>query len=112
MKAVVGVIKSSKLEEVKDSLESLGISGMTITDVRGAGHEEGHTEVYRGAEYHVDFTPRTRIEVVCRDAMSEVVVRAIAATASTGTIGDGKVWVVPAETVVRVGTGERDDNAV
>ena len=112
MKLVVAVVKPFKLDEVKDALKSLGVQGMTLTEVQGFGRQRGHTEVYRGAEYEVDFVPKLRIEVLVDDDQAEEVVDAIVSSASTGKIGDGKVWVVPAETVVRVRTGERGADAV
>jgi len=110
MKLVVAVVKPFKLDDVKNVLKNLGIQGMTLTEAQGFGRQRGHTEVYRGAEYEVDFVPKLRIEVLVDDDQAEEVVDAIVSSASTGKIGDGKVWVVPAETVVR--TGERGADAV
>ena len=112
MKPVVAVVKPFKLDDVKNVLKNLGIQGMTLTEAQGFGRQRGHTEVYRGAEYEVDFVPKLRIEVLVDDDQAEEVVDAIVSSASTGKIGDGKVWVVPAETVVRVRTGERGADAV
>jgi nitrogen regulatory protein P-II 1 len=112
MKLVVAVVKPFKLDDVKNVLKNLGIQGMTLTEAQGFGRQRGHTEVYRGAEYEVDFVPKLRIEVLVDDDQAEEVVDAIVSSASTGKIGDGKVWVVPAETVVRVRTGERGADAV
>jgi|SRR5579863_5190286 nitrogen regulatory protein P-II 1 len=112
MKLVVAVLKPFKLEEVKDALQGLGVQGMTLTEAQGFGRQRGHTEVYRGAEYEVDFVPKIRIEVLIDDPQVDDVVNAIVATASTGKIGDGKVWVLPVETVVRVRTGERGSDAL
>lgn len=112
MKLVVAVVKPFKLEEVKESLEDIGVQGMTVTDGRGFGRQKGHTEIYRGAEYQVDFSPKTRIEVLADDDQVEEVVKAIVAGAHTDSIGDGKVWVVPVETVVRIRTGERGRDAL
>jgi nitrogen regulatory protein PII len=112
MKLVVAVIKPFKLEEVKDALGDLGIQGMTVTDARGFGRQKGHTEVYRGAEYQVDFIPKTRIEVAIDDEQVDEVVKAIVASARSDSIGDGKVWVVPAEQVVRIRTGEKGPDAI
>jgi len=112
MKLVVAVLKPFKLEEVKEALHELGIQGMTLTEAQGFGRQRGHTEVYRGAEYEVDFVPKIRIEVLIDDAQLDDVVNSIVSTASTGKIGDGKVWVVPVETVVRVRTGERGSDAL
>jgi len=108
MKLVVAVVKPFKLDDVKNSLKNMGIEGMTITEAQGFGRQRGHTENYRGAEYRVDFVPKLRVE----DSQAEAIVDAIVSSASTGKIGDGKVWVVPAETVVRVRTGERGADAV
>ena len=112
MKLVVAVVKPFKLDDVQNVLKNLGIQGMTLTEAQGFGRQRGHTEVYRGAEYEVDFVPKLRIEVLVDDDQAEEVVDAIVSSASTGKIGDGKVWVVPAETVVRVRTGERGADAV
>ncbi len=112
MRAVIGIIKPFRLEDVKDALEELGIHGMTVSDVRGFGRQKGHTEIYRGAEYQVDFVPKTRIEVICDDERVDEVVKAILTSAKTGTIGDGKVWVTPVETVVRIRTDERGRDAL
>jgi nitrogen regulatory protein PII len=112
MKVVVAVIKPFKLDEVKDALEGVGIQGMTVSDARGFGRQRGHTEVYRGAEYQVDFIPKTRIEVACDDDQVEEVVKAIVTTARTDSIGDGKVWVMPAEQVIRIRTGEKGHDAL
>ena len=112
MKLVVAIIKPFKLDEVKDALEGLGIQGMTVSDARGFGRQRGHTEVYRGAEYQVDFVPKTRIEIACDDDQVEEVVKAIVTGARTDSIGDGKVWVVPAEQVVRIRTGEKGPDAL
>ena len=112
MKLVVAVIKPFKLEEVKDALGDVGIQGMTVTDARGFGRQKGHTEVYRGAEYQVDFIPKTRIEVAIDDEQVDEVVKAIVASARSDSIGDGKVWVVPVEQVVRIRTGEKGPDAI
>lgn len=112
MKLVVAVIKPFKLEEVKDALEGIGVQGMTVTEVRGFGRQRGHTEVYRGAEYQVDFTPKTRIEIAVDDDHVDEIVKTIVTTARTDSIGDGKVWVIPAEQVVRIRTGEKGPDAL
>ena len=112
MKLIVAVLKPFKLDEVKEALKTLGVQGMTLTEAQGFGRQRGHTEVYRGAEYEVDFVPKLRIEVLVDDAEAEAVVNAIVATAATGKIGDGKVWVVPVEAAVRVRTGERGADAI
>ena len=111
MKLVVAVLKPFKLDDVKETLKNLGVQGMTLTEAQGFGRQRGHTEVYRGAEYEVDFVPKIRIEVLVDDGQTEEVVDAIVTSAATGKIGDGKVWVIPVETVVRVRTGERGTDA-
>jgi len=112
MKLIVAVLKPFKLDEVKEVLKSLGVQGMTLTEAQGFGRQRGHTEVYRGAEYEVDFVPKLRMEIVVDDAQVDEVVDAIVRTAATGKIGDGKVWVVPVESIVRVRTGERGSDAL
>jgi nitrogen regulatory protein P-II 1 len=112
MKLVVAVIKPFKLDEVKDALEDLGVQGMTVTDARGFGRQRGHTEVYRGAEYQVDFIPKSRIEIAVDDDQVDEVVKAVVTGARTDSIGDGKVWVLPAEQVIRIRTGERGPDAL
>src|SRR5436305_227795 len=112
MKLVTAIIKPFVLEDVKGALEQVGVLGMTVSEVQGYGRQKGHTEVYRGAEYHVDFVPKVRIEVVVEDVAVDTVVDAVVRAARTGKIGDGKVWVTPVETVVRVRTGERGAEAL
>ena len=112
MKLVVAVLKPFKLDEVKEALKTLGVQGMTLTEAQGFGRQRGHTEVYRGAEYEVSFVPKIRMEVLVDDAEVEEVVNTIVTTAATGKIGDGKVWIVPVESVVRVRTGERGKDAL
>ena len=112
MKLVTAIIKPFKLEDVKEALETQGIHGMTVSEASGFGRQRGHTEVYRGAEYTVDLVPKVRVEVVVDDADSARVVDAIVTAAQTGKIGDGKVWVVPVESVVRVRTGESGPDAL
>jgi nitrogen regulatory protein P-II 1 len=112
MKLVTAVVKPFKLDDVKEALAALGVAGLTVSEVQGYGRQKGHTEVYRGAEYTVDFVPKVRIDVLVEDFDGEKVVEAIVAAARTGKIGDGKVWVTPVESVVRVRTGERDLDAV
>jgi nitrogen regulatory protein P-II 1 len=112
MKLVVAVVKPFKLDDVKEALEKLGVHGLTLTEAQGFGRQRGHTEVYRGAEYEVDFVPKLRLEVVVDDSMVTEVVDAIVDAARTGRIGDGKVWVVPVEEMVRVRTGERGPDAL
>ncbi len=112
MRLVTGVIKPFKLDDVKAALESFGISGITVSEVQGYGRQRGHTEVYRGAEYRVDFVPKVRVEVLVDDDDSDDVVEVIVKSAATGKIGDGKVWVTPIDNVVRVRTGERGRDAL
>ena len=112
MRLVTAVLKPFKLDDVKTALETFGVQGMTVSEVQGHGRQRGHTEVYRGAEYEVDLVPKVRLEVVVEDADSAEVVDVIVKAAQTGKIGDGKVWVVPVETVVRVRTGEVDGDAI
>jgi nitrogen regulatory protein P-II 1 len=112
MKAVTAIVKPFKLDEVKAALQALGVQGLTVGEVQGFGRQRGHTEVYRGAEYVVDLVPKVRIDVVVGDLDADKVVEAIVEAARTGKIGDGKVWVSPVETLVRVRTGERDADAV
>jgi len=112
MKLVVAVLKPFKLDEVKEALKTIGVQGMTLTEAQGFGRQRGHTEVYRGAEYEVDFVPKIRVEVLVDDAQADDVVNAIVSTAATGKIGDGKVWVVPVDSAVRVRTGERGADAL
>jgi nitrogen regulatory protein P-II 1 len=112
MKLVVAVLKPFKLDDVKEALKRLGVQGMTLSESQGFGRQRGHTEVYRGAEYEIDFVPKLRVEVLVDDAQADDVVDAIATAANTGKIGDGKIWVLPVETVVRVRTGERGADAL
>jgi len=112
MKLVTAVIKPFQLDAVRAALESVGISGLTVSEVSGHGRQKGHTEVYRGAEYTIDFTPKTRVEVLVAEDAADRVVDAIVEAARTGRIGDGKVWVTAVETIVRVRTGERDNDAL
>ena len=112
MKLVTGIVKPFTLEDVKSALEQIGVLGMTVSEVQGFGRQKGHTEVYRGAEYSVDFVPKIRVEVVVDDAQVDKTVEALVESARTGKIGDGKVWVTPVETVVRVRTGERGLDAL
>ena len=112
MKKIEAVIKPFKLDEVREALSALGVNGLTVTEVKGFGRQKGHTELYRGAEYVVDFLPKVKLEVVVEDALAERVVEAIATAAQTGRIGDGKVFVMPVEAALRIRTGERDDDAI
>jgi nitrogen regulatory protein P-II 1 len=112
VKKVEAIIKPFKLDEVKEALHEIGVSGITVTEAKGFGRQKGHTELYRGAEYVVDFLPKVKLEVVVADALVDRVVEAIAAAAQTGRIGDGKIFVIPVEGVLRIRTGERDDAAL
>ena len=112
MKLVTAVVKPFKLEDVKEALRRAGIQGMTVTESRGFGQQRGHTEVYEGTEYQVDFIPKARIEVLCDDARVQEIVEAITAAARTGSIGDGKIWVTPAEGAWRIRTGEAGPDAI
>jgi len=112
MKLVTAVIKPHKWEDVRVALETIGVTGMTVSEVSGYGRQKGHTEVYRGAEYDVALVPKVRLEIVLDEADAETVVSTIVGAAQTGRIGDGKVWVSPVESVVRVRTGDRDEAAL
>ncbi len=112
MKKVEAIIKPFKLEEVKDALNEIGIQGITVSEVKGFGRQKGHTELYRGAEYVVDFLPKIKLEVVVEDEQVLEVVESIRETARTGRIGDGKIFVVPVEEVIRIRTGEKGKDAV
>jgi nitrogen regulatory protein P-II 1 len=112
MKLVTAIVKPFTLDDVKTSLQDAGVLGLTVSEIQGYGRQKGHTEVYRGAEYSVDFVPKVRIEVVVDDSIVDKVVDSIVRSARTGKIGDGKVWVSPVETIVRVRTGERGTDAL
>jgi len=112
MKLIVAVVKPFKLDEVKEALKTLGVHGLTLTESQGFGRQRGHTEVYRGAEYEVEFVPKVRLEILVEDTQLDAVTNAIVDAAGTGKIGDGKVWVVPVEEVIRVRTGERGADAL
>ncbi len=112
MKLVTAVIKPHKWEDVRSALEMVGVTGMTVSEVSGYGRQKGHTEVYRGAEYDISLVPKIRLEIVVDDADVTEVVDTIVNTSRTGRIGDGKVWVVPVDSVVRVRTGDQDEAAV
>lgn len=112
MKLIVAVVKPFKLDDVKEALKTLGVHGLTVAEVQGFGRQRGHTEVYRGAEYEVEFVPKVRLEIVVDDAQAGEVTNAIIDTAGTGKIGDGKVWILPVEDVIRVRTGERGADAL
>ncbi|WP_439534199.1 P-II family nitrogen regulator [Polymorphobacter sp.] len=112
MKKIEAVIKPFKLDEVKEALHDVGVSGITVTEAKGFGRQKGHTELYRGAEYVVDFLPKVRLEVVVDDDQAERVIEAIANAARTGRIGDGKIFVSAIESAIRIRTGERDSDAL
>jgi nitrogen regulatory protein P-II 1 len=112
MKKIEAIIKPFKLEEVKDALAELGVEGMTVTEVKGFGRQKGHTEIYRGSEYTVDFLPKVKIEIVLSDELTERAVSCISGAAKTGKIGDGKIFVLPVEHAVRIRTEETGDRAV
>ncbi len=112
MRKIEAIIKPFKLDEVKEALNGIGIQGMTVTEVKGFGRQKGHTELYRGAEYVVDFLPKIKIEIAVTDDLVDKVVQAICQAANTGRIGDGKIFVLPMEEVIRIRTGERGPDAV
>ena len=112
MKLVTAIVKPFTLEDVKSALERIGVLGMTVSEVQGFGRQKGHTEIYRGAEYSVDFVPKIRVEMVVDEAQVDKTIDAVVEAARTGKIGDGKVWVTPVETVIRVRTGERGLDAL
>jgi nitrogen regulatory protein P-II 1 len=112
MKLVTAVVKPHKLDDVRAALEQFGVTGMTVTEASGYGRQKGHTEVYRGAEYEVDLVPKVRLEIVVEDGDAGEVVDVLVKAAQTGRIGDGKVWVTPVDSIVRVRTGERDADAL
>lgn len=112
MKKIEAVIKPFKLDEVKDALNAIGVQGITVTEVKGFGRQKGHTELYRGAEYVVDFLPKVKIEVIASDNLVLKIIETIETTAKTGRIGDGKIFVTPVEEVVRIRTGERGEAAI
>jgi nitrogen regulatory protein P-II 1 len=112
MKLVTAIVKPFKLDEVKEALKDAGVQGMTVLESRGFGRQRGHTEVYRGAEYQIDFVPKVRIEILVDEAMVDRVVQVITDSARTGTIGDGKIWVTPIEGVWRIRTGETGAEAI
>ena len=112
MKKIEAIIKPFKLDEVKEALHEIGVSGITVTEAKGFGRQKGHTELYRGAEYVVDFLPKVKLEVVVGDELAERTVEAISAAAQTGRIGDGKIFVSSIESALRIRTGERDDDAI
>ena len=112
MRKIEAIIKPFKLDEVKEALHAIGIQGMTVTEVKGFGRQKGHTELYRGAVYVVDFLPKIKVEIAVKDEMVDKVVQAIVQAANTGRIGDGKIFVMPIEEVIRIRTGERGPDAV
>jgi nitrogen regulatory protein P-II 1 len=112
MKKVEAIIKPFKLDEVKEALSGIGVEGLTVTEVKGFGRQKGHTELYRGAEYVVDFLPKIKLEIVVDDAQVDPVIEAIVGAANTGKIGDGKIFVLPLEEAIRIRTGERGPDAV
>ena len=112
MKMIVGIIKPSRLDAVRDALHALGVEGMTVSEVRGFGRQRGHTEVYRGAEYQISFVPKTKIEVVVPEATADRALAAIREAAQTGKIGDGKLFMFDIDRAIRIRTGETDENAL
>ena len=112
MKKIEAIIKPFKLDDVKEALTELGVIGMTVTEVRGFGRQKGHTELYRGSEYTIDFLPKVKIELVVPDALVDKIVAAVAAAARTGSIGDGKVFVMPMGEAIRIRTGEKGESAI
>jgi nitrogen regulatory protein P-II 1 len=112
MKKIEAIIKPFKLDDVKEALSSVGVQGMTVSEVKGFGRQKGHKEIYRGAEYLVDFLPKIKVEMVVPSRLVDQVIEKVIAAARTGSIGDGKIFVLPVETVVRIRTGERDEDAL
>lgn len=112
MKLIIAIIKPFKLEEVKEALAGIGIEGMTVTEVKGFGRQKGHTEIYRGSEYTVDFLPKVKLEIAVADELKDKAIETIVNAAKTGKIGDGKIFVVPLEDVIRIRTDERGESAI
>lgn len=112
MKKIEAIIKPFKLDEVKDALNAIGIQGITVTEVKGFGRQKGHTELYRGAEYVVDFLPKVKLEIIAADGLVPKIIETIETTAKTGRIGDGKIFVTPVDEVIRIRTGERGEAAI
>jgi nitrogen regulatory protein P-II 1 len=112
MKKIEAVIKPFKLDEVKEALHEVGLQGITVVEAKGFGRQKGHTELYRGAEYVVDFLPKVKLEIICEDSVVERAVEAIMTAARTGRIGDGKIFISPVEEVIRIRTGERGEDAI
>ena len=112
MKLITAIIKPFKVDDVKDALKAIGIQGLTVSEVRGFGRQGGHTETYRGAEYKIDFVPKVQLELVVDDAVADSAIEAITSSASTGKIGDGKIWVISVERLIRIRTGEEGTDAI
>jgi nitrogen regulatory protein P-II 1 len=112
MKLITAIIKPAKLDDIKSALQAAGVQGMTVSETRGFGRQKGHTETYRGAEYTVDLIPKIRIEILAEDSEAENIVKIVLEHANTGSIGDGKIWVMPVDSVIRVRTGERGGDAL
>jgi nitrogen regulatory protein P-II 1 len=112
MKKIEAIIKPFKLDEVKDALNAIGVQGITVTEVKGFGRQKGHTELYRGAEYVVDFLPKVKLEIIAADGLVPKIIETIETAAKTGRIGDGKIFIIPVEDVVRIRTGERGEAAI
>jgi nitrogen regulatory protein P-II 2 len=112
MKLITAIIKPFKLDEVRTAIGEVGVQGVTVTEVRGFGRQRGHTEIYRGAEYSVEFLPKTKIEIAVEDSLADQVIEAIIKSAQTGKVGDGKIFVVELAQIIRIRTGERDANAI
>ena len=112
MKKIEAIIKPFKLDDVRDALQEIGVQGMTITEAKGFGRQKGHTELYRGAEYVIDFLPKVKLEIVAPEARVEAIVEAIQTAARTGRIGDGKIFISPVDQAIRIRTGEADENAI
>ncbi|MEI8392213.1 MAG: P-II family nitrogen regulator [Actinomycetes bacterium] len=112
MQLITAIVKPFKLDDVKDALKAIGVQGITVSEVRGFGRQGGHTETYRGAEYNIDFVPKVRLEIVVNDSQVDAVVDAIKSSATTGKIGDGKIWVSNVDRIIRIRTGEEGSDAV
>jgi nitrogen regulatory protein PII len=112
MKKIEAIIKPFKLDEVKDALNAIGVQGITVTEVKGFGRQKGHTELYRGAEYVVDFLPKVKLEIIAADSLVPKIIATIETAAKTGRIGDGKIFIIPVEEVIRIRTGERGEAAI
>ena len=112
MKLITAIVKPAKVDEIKVALQAAGVAGMTVSETRGFGRQKGHTEIYRGAEYTVDFIPKVRIEVLAEDSEAQSIIDPIVSAATTGSLGDGKLWVTPVEQVIRIRTGERGGDAL